>query len=185
MEKINGTFLIPIALKLLGHSQQQIDDYQIRCGNPELKQGHATGLDMDSNIGIGAFDISTYISYEHTYRNIQEETFMKNGMAVRMPNNFGYVKALKSGMEISAEPWEWLTATVAVGYNYFSSKSNNTKFKHDYGKMWFRANLNARWNGWIMNYNIWTHNNDFYGQVPETSGRAMSFSLQHSLILIS
>ena len=25
---------------------------------------------------------------------------------------------------------------------------------------------------------MWTHNNDFYGQVLETSGRSMSFSLQ-------
>ena len=95
-----------------------------------------------------------------------------------MPNNFDYINALKSGIEISAEPWEWLSATIAAGYNHFSSKSSDTNFRQNYGKIWFRANLNARYNGWIMSYNIWTHNNDFYGQVLETSGRSMSFSLQ-------
>jgi len=162
----------------LSTARQQIDEYQIRCGNPELERGHAIGLDIDGNIGIGIFDINPYISYERTYNNIQEETFIKNGMTVRMPNNFDYVNALKSGIEISAEPLEWLTMAVSAGYNRFSSKSGPTGFKQNYGKMWFRANINARYNGWVMSYNIWTHNNDFYGQVLETSSRSMSFSLQ-------
>lgn len=162
----------------LSSAQQQIDEFQIRCGNPELRKGYATGLDLEGNIGIGIFDFSTYISFEHACRNIQEETFLKNNIIVRMPNNYDYVNALKSGIEISAEPWEWLTATFAIGYNRFSSKSNNTNFKQEYGKIWLRTNLNARWNGWVLSYNMWTHNNDFYGQILETSGRSMSFSLQ-------
>lgn len=162
----------------LSTARQQIDELQMRCGNPDLRSGHAWGFDMDGNIGWGIFDINPYISYELTLKNIQEETTMQNGMIVRMPNNFDYVNAFKSGVEISSEPWEWLTATIAVGYNHFSSKSSYTDFKYHYAKMWFRANLNARWKGWMLSYNMWTHNNVFYGQVLETSGRSMSFSLQ-------
>lgn len=162
----------------LSTARQQIDEYQIRSGNPELKSGYAVGIDLDGNIGWGIFDINPYVSYEHSDNNIQEETFLAGSMIMRMPENFKYVNALKSGVEVSVEPTDWITLVVASGYNRFSSRSRQTGLRYHYGKMWLRTNINARWNRWMLSCNMWTHNNDFYGQVLETSGRSMSFSLQ-------
>lgn len=162
----------------LSTARQQIDEYQIRSGNPELKSGYAVGIDLDGNIGWGIFDINPYVSYEHSDNNIQEGTFLASSMIMRMPENFKYVNALKSGVEVSVEPTDWITLVVASGYNRFSSRSRQTGLRYHYGKMWLRTNINARWNRWMLSCNMWTHNNDFYGQVLETSGRSMSFSLQ-------
>lgn len=156
---------------------QVIDDMQIRRGNPDLKRGYSMGCDLDGNFTIGKFEFYPYINCYYSQNEIQEETFLEGNTVVRMPSNFKYVKVLKAGIDISADVAEWLSATIAFGNNWFASKSKSTGIKYDYNKMWIRADVSLMWKKWMLTYNVWTHNNDFYGQVLETSGRAMSFSL--------
>ena len=135
------------------------------------------GCDLDGNFTIGDIEFYPYINYGYSKNNIQEETFLEGNTVVRMPSNFKYVKVLKAGIDISADVAEWLSATIAFGNNWFASRSKSTGIKYDYNKMWIRADVSLMWKKWKLTYNVWTHNNDFYGQVLETSGRAMSFSL--------
>lgn len=161
----------------LSHVTQVIDDIQVRRGNPDLKRGYSMGCDLDGNFTIGKFEFYPYINCYYSQNEIQEETFLEGNTVVRMPSNFKYVKVLKAGIDISADVAEWLSATIAFGNNWFASKSKSTGIKYDYNKMWIRADVSLMWKKWMLTYNVWTHNNDFYGQVLETSGRAMSFSL--------
>ena len=160
----------------LSTASQVIDALQYRTGNPDLKDMQAFSADLESSLDFGILGLEMY-SYNELCRNsIQERSFLDGSIIRRMPDNFDYVAASKNGVVASLHFPEWLRMSVGIGYNYFQSKDKVGRKLH-YGKGWIRTSVTATVGKWLLQGAFWTHNNDFYGEVLETSGRMMSLSV--------
>ncbi|MDR2651230.1 MAG: outer membrane beta-barrel family protein, partial [Prevotellaceae bacterium] len=159
----------------LSTATQIIDEIQIRRGNPNLKNGYVIQPYADGNIGLGKFDINWFAGYGYYKNSIREETYLENNTIVRTPNNIKKQTSLKTGLEISPDLFEWMSMSVAVEYNRYESAGND--YKHTYNNLWLRFNASVDWKRWTLSTEIWTHNNDFYGENLWTSGRGMEFVL--------
>ncbi len=173
---LNGYLTSP-SVENLSTASQAIDEIQIRKGNPDLRKGHAISCNLNGGFGIGRFNFYGYALCEYNKNAIWEETFLYGNTVVRMPNNFDYIMAFKSCLEVSSNISRWLSGNVAVGYNRYLSKSAEYGSLYKYGNLWMRANVSVNWRRWILSYVVWTHNNDFYGEILGTSGRSMVFTL--------
>ncbi len=163
----------------LSPASQVIDSYQIRRGNPSLKTGYAVNMDVEFSMDFGFFELNAYSNNEIAYKSIQEQTFLNDNKVIRMADNCKYVVALKNGIELSTQFPSFMRASLGIGYNWFKSKTDVGKIYY-YGKPWFRTSVDFYIKKWMFNCSFWTHNNDFYGEVLETSGRALSFVLMKS-----
>ncbi|MDR1198715.1 MAG: TonB-dependent receptor family protein [Prevotellaceae bacterium] len=159
----------------LSTATQIIDEIQVRRGNPKLKSGYGLGPDLNGNIGLWKFDINWYAYYEFNKNSIWEETYLENNTVVRMPHNMNNLHALKTGLEISPDLFDWLSMSVAFGYNRYDNQGNN--YNHTYNNLWMRLNTSVSWKRWTFSTDMWTHNNDFYGEILGTSGRSISLTL--------
>lgn len=173
-------YLTSPSVEDLSTATQVIDEIQVRKGNPELKKGHTVSCHLNGGFGTGSFDFYAYAYCEYSKNSIWEETFLDGNTVIRMPNNFDYIIAFKSGIEASGKIFKWLSGNAALGYNRYQSKSAEYGKTHKYGKLWIRANIAATWKRWLLSYIVWTHNNDFYGETLGTSGRSMAFTLSRT-----
>ena len=165
----------------LSAATQVIDNIQIRKGNPNLKNGYALNTDLGMSIDFNIIELNVYSNSEIAYNAIQEHTFLDNdnNKIIRMANNYKYVIALKNGLELSTHRFNFMRASLGIGYNWFKSKTDFGKTYY-YGKPWLRTSVDFYLKKWIFNCSLWTHNNDFYGEVLETSGRMISFVLSRT-----
>jgi hypothetical protein len=159
----------------LSTATQIIDEIQVRRGNPGLKTGYSVYPGFNGNIGLGKFDINWFAYYGFEKNDIWEETYLENNTVVRMPNNIKKGTSLKTQLEISPDLFDWLSMSVAFGYNRYESAGND--YNHTYNNLWLRFNASVNWKRWTLSSVLWTHNNDFYGENLWTSGRAIYLTL--------
>jgi hypothetical protein len=159
----------------LSTATQIIDEIQVRRGNPNLKTGYDLTPGFNGNIGIGKFDISWSAYYSFAKNDAWEETYLENNTVVRMPNNIKNIHVYSTNFEISPDLFEWLSMSVALGYNRYENKGSD--YSHIYNNLWLRFNASVNWKRWTLSSVMWTHNNDFYGESMGTSGRAIYLTL--------
>ncbi|MDR1553177.1 MAG: outer membrane beta-barrel family protein [Prevotellaceae bacterium] len=130
---------------------------------------------LDGTIGLGKFDIDWYAYYNFTKNDIFEETYLENNTVVRMPANVNNINALKTGLEISPDLFDWLSMSLAFGYNRYENKSDS--YNHTYNNLWMRLNTSLTWKRWTFSTVMFTHINEFYGETLWTSGRSIYLTL--------
>ena len=159
----------------LSDATQIIDDVQSRKGNPSLKTGYSLYPGLNGNIGIGKFDISWYSNWNFDKNSIWEETYLENNTVVRMPDNVRSINSCKNECEITPDLFDWLSMSLAFGYNRYENKGYN--YSYTYNNLYLRFNASVNWKRWTLSSVVWTHNNESYGENIWTSGRFIILTL--------
>ncbi len=160
------------SLSSLNDVSQQIDKYQIRRGNPNLKPVMFVSNEMVLSWQHKYVDLNIWANYSYDHKPIMEETHMASEyeeygdvtqMVVRTDANQRGFHRLKVSPSIQLKLLKnRLMFTVAPFANYYVSLGNN--YTHKYFNPGVRASVMALYKGWRFWADVTTRNNDLWGE---------------------
>ena len=141
---------------------QDIDIYQTRRGNPNLKS--ATFVSNELSLSWNSPRLSMQLSGRYSYddKPIMEETFYENGRFIRtMANQKGFHR-INTSVSIQARPFDWLSVQVAPFFNRFISYGNS--YTHTHSNWGVNGQLLAMYKNWVMMASVNTSYHDLWGE---------------------
>lgn len=159
---------------------QQIDAYQARRGNPDLKAVTYYSATTMINWDICKFmGIGNYTVYNYDHRPVMEQDIAENNMIIRtMANQRGFHR-LNSHTWIFLKPYkDYVTIRVTAQYQRFISQGET--YTHTYSNLRFFGEMFATWNYWSLSFNFMTPYNDFWGETLTIGERNHNFTLRYN-----
>lgn len=159
---------------------QQIDAYQARRGNPNLKavtyysSQFMTNWDFCRFMGIGSIAI-----YSYDHRPVMEQDIAKNSIIIRTMDNQRGFHRLNWHTWLFVKPLgNYITLRLTALYQRFISQGNN--YVHTHSALGFYGELFASWRNWSFIFDFRTASNEFWGETLRKGERNHNFTLRYN-----
>jgi len=147
----------------LNDIQQQIDRYQVRRGNPDLKPFRS----LEQTITLGytrpQWAVEWNVGYIHQFDPVMESVLYEDGWFVRTYENQRSFRNFSSELSLRVKPWkDHLSISVTPVINRFISKGNT--YLHTYTMYELRGAIDFSYDWFIANANMITPPRSVYGE---------------------
>ncbi len=158
------------SLSAMSDVAQQIDKYQIRQGNPNLKPVMFVANEMQLSWQSKYVNLNLWANYSYDHKPIMDETFEQliNGQtyAVRTYANHRGFHRLQVAPSVQVRVLNnSLIFTVAPFANYYVSLGNS--YTHKYFNPGVRASIMGMYKGWQFFGEVTTRYNNLWGETLE------------------
>ena len=151
------------SLSSLSDVVQNMDAYQVRRGNPDLKSCtyFTNRLSMAYRTKNVSLELSARYSYDH--RPIMEETLYEDGKFVRTyDNQKGFHRLIVQG-NIQLQPVkQHLSISLNPFFNRYISQGNT--YTHTHSNWGFRGSVVGMYRHWTLMANMYTSNHELWGE---------------------
>ncbi|MCM1067114.1 MAG: TonB dependent receptor [Muribaculaceae bacterium] len=159
---------------------QQIDAYQARRGNPNLKTTTYYSAQLMANwdfckfMGIGSIAI-----YNYDHKPVMEQDVAEDNMIIRtMDNQLGFHR-LNWHTWLFIKPYkDYITIRFTTLYQRFISQGNN--YTHTHSNLGFYGELFATWKNWTFVAEFTTASNNLWGETLRKGERNHQFSIRYN-----
>lgn len=137
------------SLSDLSDVEQGMDTYQVRRGNPHLKNVtyFSNHLTAGWNTRLVSMELSARYSYDH--KPIMEETLYENGKFIRTSNNQKGLHRLNIQTNIKLQPWkEYFSISLQPFFNRYISQGNT--YTHTHSNWGFQGNAFSMYKSWML-----------------------------------
>lgn len=159
---------------------RQIDAFQARRGNPNLKTVRYYSAQLMANwdfckfMGIGSIAI-----YNYDHRPVMEQDIAENNLIIRTMDNQRGFHRLNWHTWLFIKPYkEYLTIRFTTLYQRFISQGNN--YTHTHSNLGFYGELFASWKEWSFIFEFTTASNNLWGETLRKGERNHQFSLRYN-----
>ena len=158
------------SLSAMSDVAQQIDKYQIRKGNPNLKPVMFVANETELSWQSKHVNLNLWANYSYDHKPIMEESFEQliDGapMVIRTYDNQRGFHRLQVSPSIQVRVLQnRLIFTVAPFANYYVSQGNN--YTHTHFNPGVRASIMGMYNGWQFHADVTTRRNNLWGETLE------------------
>ena len=155
------------SLSAMSDVAQQIDKYQIRKGNPNLKPVMYVANETELSWQSKHVNLNLWANYSYDHKPIMDESYeqMIDGapMIVRTYDNQRGFHRLQVSPSIQVRVLQnRLIFTVAPFANYYVSQGNN--YTHTHFNPGVRASIMGMYNGWQFHADVTTRRNNLWGE---------------------
>lgn len=158
------------SLSDMSNVSQDIDVYQLRKGNPNLKSVTFVSNELSLNWGTKWCDLSLFGRYSYDSHPIMEETYIDNGKFVRTIDNQKNFHRLHTQMDIRLHPFgDWLSLQLTPFFNRYISDGHT--YAHTLSNWGLNGNLLAMYKQWVFTAQVQTRYNELWGETL-TKGEA-------------
>ena len=152
-----------LSLSALSDVVQNMDAYQVRRGNPDLKS--STYFTNRLSVGYRAKGMSIELSarYSYDHKPIMEETLYGDGMFVRTyDNQLGFHRLIVQG-NIQLQPIkQYLSISLNPFFNRYISQGNT--YTHTHSNWGFRGSIVGMYKQWTLMADMFTSNHELWGE---------------------
>ncbi len=159
---------------------QDIDAYQARRGNPNLKTvtyysaQFMTNWDFCRFMGIGSIAI-----YNYDHRPIMEQDIAEDNIIIRTIDNQRGFHRLNWHTWLFFKPFgDYVTLRFTTLYQRFVSQGNN--YTHTHTNLGFYGELFASWRNWSFIFDFRTANNELWGETLRKGERNHNFTVRYN-----
>lgn len=158
------------SLSAMSDVAQQIDKYQIRQGNPDLKPVMFVANEMQLSWQSKHVNLNLWANYSYDHKPIMDETFEQlidgQSYAVRTYANHRGFHRLQVAPSVQVRLLQnKLIFTVAPFANYYVSLGNS--YTHKHFNPGVRASFMGMYNGWQFFGEVTTRYNNLWGETLE------------------
>ena len=158
------------SLSAMSDVAQQIDKYQIRQGNPDLKPVMFVANEMQLSWQSKYVNLNLWANYSYDHKPIMDETFEQlidgQSYAVRTYANHRGFHRLQVAPSVQVRLLQnKLIFTVAPFANYYVSLGNS--YTHKHFNPGVRASFMGMYNGWQFFGEVTTRYNNLWGETLE------------------
>lgn len=158
------------SLSAMSDVAQQIDKYQIRQGNPNLKPVMFVANETELSWQSKYVNLNLWANYSYDHKPIMEESYEQiiDGapMVIRTYDNQRGFHRLQVSPSIQVRVLQnRLIFTVAPFANYYVSQGNN--YTHTHFNPGVRASIMGMYNGWQFHADVTTRRNNLWGETLE------------------
>ncbi len=158
------------SLSAMSDVAQQIDKYQIRQGNPDLKPVMFVANEMQLSWQSKHVNLNIWANYSYDHKPIMDETFEQlidgQSYAVRTYANHRGFHRLQVAPSVQVRLLQnKLIFTVAPFANYYVSLGNS--YTHKHFNPGVRASFMGMYNGWQFFGEVTTRSNNLWGETLE------------------
>ena len=158
------------SLSAMSDVAQQIDKYQIRQGNPNLKPVMFVANEMQLSWQSKHVNLNLWANYSYDHKPIMDETFEQlidgQSYAVRTYANHRGFHRLQVAPSVQVRVLNnSLIFTVAPFANYYVSLGNS--YTHKHFNPGVRASIMGMYKGWQFFGEVTTRNNNLWGETLE------------------
>ena len=158
------------SLSAMSDVAQQIDKYQIRQGNPDLKPVMFVANEMQLSWQSKHVNLNLWANYSYDHKPIMDETFEQlidgQSYAVRTYANHRGFHRLQVAPSVQVRVLNnSLIFTVAPFANYYVSLGNS--YTHKYFNPGVRASIMGMYKGWQFFGEVTTRYNNLWGETLE------------------
>ena len=158
------------SLSAMSDVAQQIDKYQIRQGNPDLKPVMFVANEMQLSWQSKYVNLNLWANYSYDHKPIMDETFEQlidgQTYAVRTYANHRGFHRLQVAPSVQVRVLNnSLIFTVAPFANYYVSLGNS--YTHKYFNPGVRASIMGMYKGWQFFGEVTTRSNNLWGETLE------------------
>ena len=151
------------SLSVLSDVMQNMDAYQVRRGNPDLKS--STYFTNRLTVGYRAKGMSMEFSarYSYDHKPIMEETLYEEGMFVRTyDNQQGFHRLIVQG-NIQLQPIkQYISISLNPFFNRYISQGNT--YTHTHSNWGFRGSIVGMYKHWMLMADMSTSNHELWGE---------------------
>ncbi len=159
---------------------QQIDAYQARRGNPNLKTTTYYSAQLMANwdfckfMGIGSIAI-----YNYDHKPVMEQDIPEDNMIIRTMDNQRGFHRLNWHTWLFIKPYkDYITIRFTTLYQRFISQGNN--YTHTHSNLGFYGELFATWKNWTFVAEFTTASNNLWGETLRKGERNHQFSIRYN-----
>lgn len=151
------------SLSELSDVTQEIDIYQVRRGNPNLRSVPFVSNSLTASWKCKYVSIELFGRYSYDHKPIMEETLFEDNHFVRtMANQKGFHR-LNLESTIQIYPWkEYIMIKLNPFFNRYISNGNN--YIHTHANFGFRGSIVGSYNNWIAMAEMNTSFHDLWGE---------------------
>lgn len=151
------------SLSELSDVTQEIDIYQVRRGNPNLRSVPFVSNSLTTSWKCKYVSIELFGRYSYDHKPIMEETLFEDNRFVRtMANQKGFHR-LNLESTIQIYPWkEYIMIKLNPFFNRYISNGNN--YIHTHANFGFRGSIVGSYNNWIAMAEMNTSFHDLWGE---------------------
>ena len=151
------------SLSELSDVTQEIDIYQVRRGNPNLRSVPFVSNSLTASWKCKYVSIELFGRYSYDHKPIMEETLFEDNRFVRtMANQKGFHR-LNLESTIQIYPWkEYIMIKLNPFFNRYISNGNN--YIHTHANFGFRGSIVGSYNNWIAMAEMNTSFHDLWGE---------------------
>lgn len=158
------------SLSDMSNVSQDIDVYQLRKGNPNLKSVTFVSNELSLNWGTKWCDLSLFGRYSYDSHPIMEETYIDNGKFVRTIDNQKNFHRLHTQMDIKLHPFgDWFSLQLTPFFNRYIS--NGHTYAHTLSNWGLNGNLLVMYKQWVFTAKVQARYNELWGETL-TKGEA-------------
>jgi len=159
---------------------QQIDAYQARRGNPNLKSTTYYSAQLMANwdfckfMGIGSIAI-----YNYDHKPVMEQDIAEDNLIIRTMDNQRGFHRLNWHTWLFIKPYkDYITIRFTTLYQRFISQGNN--YTHTHSNLGFYGELFANWKNWTFIAEFTTASNNLWGETLRIGERNHQFSIRYN-----
>lgn len=159
---------------------QQIDAYQARRGNPNLKTTTYYSAQLMANwdfckfMGIGSIAI-----YNYDHKPVMEQDMAEDNMIIRTMDNQRGFHRLNWHTWLFIKPYkDYITIRFTTLYQRFISQGNN--YTHTHSNLGFYGELFATWKNWTFVAEFTTASHNLWGETLRKGERNHQFSIRYN-----
>ena len=158
------------SLAQMSDVSQQIDKYQIRRGNPELKPVMFVANELNLSWQSKYVSLDLWANYSYDHRPIMDESYEESlegmPMVIRTYANQRGFHRLRVTPSLQVRLLQnRLMFTVAPFANYYVSLGN--AYTHTHFNPGVRASVMGMYNGWVFSADVTTRYNNLWGETLE------------------
>ncbi len=139
------------SIAYLNDVEQDIDNLQIRKGNPNLKSFRSIIQDFNATYTLGIIDLDALVTYTHEKNPVMESIHYEDGIFIHTYENQKSFRHLTAEVTLRLKPWkDYISLAITPGINRYISEGNN--YLHTYTLKELRINLDASYKNWMLNF---------------------------------
>ena len=159
------------SLSALSDVEQAMDAYQVRRGNPGLKNATYFSNDLSFSLHGGRVSVELFARYSFDRRPIMEETHYEADRFVRTYANQRGFHRLNLRANVQLRPWrDHLMLTLSPFFNRYISQGN--EYLHTHSNHGVRGSLIGMYREWSLMVEMNTSQHELWGETL-TEGEAL------------
>lgn len=167
------------SLSNMSDVSQDIDIYQLRRGNPNLKAVTFVSNSLSVDWATKWLNVSLYGRYSYDHKPIMEETLLENQRFVRTMNNQRGFHRINTRIDFKLHPFgDWLSLQVTPFFNRFISNGNH--YTHTHANWGMRGQLLAMYKQWLLAAEMETSQHSLWGETLDKEEASHNIALGYN-----
>ena len=151
------------SLSELSNVEQQVDAYQVRRGNPDLRSVTYFTNRLSGAYRTDGINVELSARYSYDDQPIMEETFYEDGMFVRAYANQKGFHRLNLQANLQFQPFkQYVSINLNPFFNRYISQGNT--YLHTHSNWGFRGNVVGMYKQWMLMADMFTSYHELWGE---------------------